>query len=210
MADVGRLQCERALQVVFGHRQGLLRQRVHQVEVEIVEAGVLRQLDRRLRLAAVVDAAEPFQAAVIETLDAEAEAIDAGVAVALEAAVLGGARIGLQGDFAPRGEAQPRTGALQEAVDEFRRHQARGTTAEKHRLHGAAPDQRQVEVEVGQQRIDVGGERQLAAALVRVEIAVRAFAHAPRNVDVQRQRRWGKDHVAIVPPVTAGNFALLL
>ena len=127
-----RLQRERALDVVLGHRQRLLRQRVHQVEVDVVEAGVLRQLHRGLGLAAVVDAAQALQAAVVEALDAEAEAVHAGRAVHLEAAVLGGAGIGFQRDLAARREAQARAGALQEAVDRFGREQARRAAAEEH------------------------------------------------------------------------------
>ena len=73
MRQVRRLQRDRALDVVQRHRQRLPGQRVHQVEVDVVEAGVLRQLHRALGLAAVVDAAEALQAAVVEALHAEAE-----------------------------------------------------------------------------------------------------------------------------------------
>src|SRR5207342_1370993 len=144
------------------------------------------------RLVAVVDAAKALQAAIVEALDAEAQAVDAGSAVELEAAVFGGAGIGLQGDLAAGRETQAAAGALQEALDVFRRKQAGRAAAEEHRLHRATPHQRQVMVEVGQQRIDVGGERQRAPPLVRIEVAVWAFAHAPRQVHVERKRRWMK------------------
>ena len=204
------MQRERARQVALGHRQGLLRQRVHQVEVDVVEAGVLRQFHRCVGLAAVVDAAQALQAAVVETLDTDAQAIHARRAIALEAAVLGGAGVGLQGDLGPGCEAQPRARTLQEAVDAHRREQAGGAATEKYRVHRAAPDQRQIEVEVGQQRVHVSIERQRAAAfsrleLVRVEVAVRAFAHAPRQVDVQRQGRGDESHRLIVSPGTAAS-----
>src|SRR5207342_426212 len=146
------------------------------------------------RLVAVVDAAKALQAAIVEALDAEAQAVDAGSAVELEAAVLGSAGIGLQGDLAAGRETQAAAGALQEALDVFRRKQAGRAATEEHRLHGAAPHKRQVMVEVGQQRIDVGGERQRATSLVRIEVAVRAFAHAPRQVHVERERRWVELH----------------
>src|SRR5690606_17646601 len=74
--DMRRLQRERALQVGAGAGQVLAGQGVHQVEVDVVEAGVLGQLHRRLGLAAVVDAAQSLQAAVVEALDAEAQAVD--------------------------------------------------------------------------------------------------------------------------------------
>ena len=159
VADVRRLQGEGTLQVAFGHGQVLAGQGVHQVQVEVVQAGVLGQLHRRLGLGAVVDPAQPLQAAVVEALDAEADPVHPGGAVAVEAAVLGGAGIGFQGDFGLRCEAQPGTGRLQEAVDGIGREQARGAAAEEHRMHGAAPGQRQVVLQVAHQGIDVGLER---------------------------------------------------
>src|SRR5690606_21932734 len=111
MTDVRRLQRKRTLQVVHRHRQVLAGQGVHQVQVEIVETGLARQGDGRLGLPAVVDAAQALQATVVETLDTEAQPVDARRAVTLESAVLGGAGIGLQRDFAARREPQPRTGA---------------------------------------------------------------------------------------------------
>ena len=128
--DMRRLQRERALQVGAGAGQVLAGQGVHQVEVDVVEAGVLGQLHRRLGLAAVVDAAQSLQAAVVEALDAEAQAVDAGSEVTLEAVVLGGAGVGLERDLAAGREAQPRAGLLQEVVDGIRREQRRRAAAE--------------------------------------------------------------------------------
>ena len=84
---------------MFGHGQVLARQGVHQVQVEIVEAIVLGQLHRAFGVGAVVDTPQAFQAAIVEALYAEADAVHAGLAVVAEAAVLGGARVGFQGDF---------------------------------------------------------------------------------------------------------------
>ena len=41
---------------------------------------------------------------------------------------------------------------------------------------------------VGQQRIDVRLFRQIRPGSVRIEVAIRAFAHAPGNMDIQGQR----------------------
>lgn len=189
MADVGRLQGDGAFDVVQGHVERLLRQRIHQVEVEIVEAGLLRGPHRAFGIAAGMDAAEALQATVVEGLHAEAEPVHPGLAVAGERTMLDRAGIGLQGDFRVRREAQARAGKLQETVDCIRREQRGRAAAEEHGLHGAAPGQRQVEVKVRDQRIDISIELQRAALFMRVEIAVRAFAHAPRQVHVQRKRR---------------------
>ncbi len=61
--------------------------------------------------------------------------------------------------------------------------------ADEHGADLAAPDRRQRGLEIGEQRIDVRVFGNRAARLVRVEVAVRALAHAPRQVHVQRQRR---------------------
>ena len=119
-------------------------------------------------------------------------AVHAGGAIMLEAAMLGGAGIGFQRDLEVRCEAQARAGRLQERIDRFRREQRRRAAAEEHRVHGAAPCQRQVVVEVGDQCIDIGRERQRALRLVRIEIAIRTLAHAPGQVHVERERRSGE------------------
>ena len=189
MADMRGLQCECTLQIVFGHRQGLSGQRVHQIEVDVVETRVLRQLHRGFGLIAVVDAAQPLQTAVVETLDAERQPVHAGPAVILETSVLGRAGIGFQGDLAAGREAQPGAGGLQKTVHRRRRKQTGRTAAEEYRLHGTAPDQRQIVIEIGDQRIDVGVERRCALGLVRIEIAVGTFAYAPRQMHVERKWR---------------------
>src|SRR6185295_11000697 len=104
---------------------------VHQVDVEVVEARVPRELDRRIGLRTVVDAAQSLQAGVVEGLHPEADPVDAGSAVMLEAAVFGGTRIGFEGDLQPGREPEPRTGRLQECVDRFWRKQRRRAAAEE-------------------------------------------------------------------------------
>src|SRR5690606_16685336 len=69
VGDVRRLQGDGAFDVVFGHGQVLAGQGVHQVQVEVVEAGVAGLLHGRFGLGAVVDPAQPLQAAVVEALD---------------------------------------------------------------------------------------------------------------------------------------------
>ncbi len=208
--DVGRLQRERAFQVGLGSGQGLLRQRVHQVDVEVVVARILRHLHRALGLATVVDAAQSFQRGIIKALDAEAEAVHPGRAVTIKATVLGGARVGLQGDLGIRRKAQAGTGLLQEAVDRLGREQAGRAPPEEHAADHPAPDQRQVLVEVAHQRIDVGIEGQLALGLVRVEVAVRALAHTPGQMHVQRQRRWHQTWRVVVAAGFAGQVVAVV
>jgi len=51
--------------------QLLLGQRVHQVEVDIAIARILRRLHRRLGLAGRMNATQSLELGVVETLDAE-------------------------------------------------------------------------------------------------------------------------------------------
>ncbi|KAG0944659.1 hypothetical protein G6F31_014561 [Rhizopus arrhizus] len=187
--DVRRLQCEGAFKIGLGAGQGLFRQRVHQVDVEIVVARVLRHLHRALGLATVVDAAQALEHRVVETLDAEAEAVHAGRAVAVEAAVFGGARVGFQGDLGIGREAQARAGLLQEAVDRFRREQAGRAATDEDGHDLAAPDRRQRLFQVAAQRIQIGAFGDVARRGVGIEVAIRAFAHAPGHVHIDGQRR---------------------
>jgi hypothetical protein len=69
--------------------------------------------------------------------------------------------------------------AFEQAAQRFGAEQARRAATEEDRADFTAVDGVQVLIEVGQQRVDVW----------RVEVAIRAFAHAPRDVDVQRQGR---------------------
>jgi hypothetical protein len=168
--------------------QRLAGQREHQVEVEVVEVGV-RDLDRLLRLVLVVDAAQRLQMPAVEALDADRQAVDAAGAVGLELLGLEGAGIGFHRDLGVDLQRQQRAHVGQQAVQRCRRHQAGRAAADEHRVDLAAPDQRQRLFEVGAQRVQVGLLRHRAVRFVRIEIAVRALAHAPGPVDVQRQRR---------------------
>ena len=194
--DMGGLQRHRAFHVGQRALQGLLRQRVHQVEVDVVVTGILCRFHRRFRLAGRMDAPEAFQFVVIETLHAERDAVDPGGQVAVETAVLDRAGVGFQGDLGAGGQWQALAHAIEQARDQLRRKQAGCAAAEKDTEDGAAFQRRgeirAVGVEIGQQAVDVVGvRRRRAAQAVRVEVAVRALLHAPRHVDVQGQR--GRD-----------------
>ena len=58
MRDVRRIERKRLLDVGDCLIDGLTRQRPHQVEVEVVEAGILDRPDCCTRLIAIMDAAE--------------------------------------------------------------------------------------------------------------------------------------------------------
>jgi hypothetical protein len=136
-----------------------------------------------------VNASERFQFFIVETLDADGEAVDARRAVSLEAFEFNSAGISLEGDLDFLIERQARAYAGQQAVDSLGREQARRATTDKNGVNDPAPHPRQVLLEIAQQCVDVFLFRNLGARLVRIEIAVRALAHAPRDMHVERQRR---------------------
>ena len=196
--QVRRLEGQRLAQVGAQCRQRLARQRVHQVDVVGLES-VGRRLDRASRLVRIVDAPDCRQRIVGETLHADRQPSDARLRVGPKARRLEGAGIGLHRDLGARGQPEPRANHRQQPLDRIGREQARRAAADEHRLHRAAPDQRQRRLEIGLQRAEVAGlgDRlrvaehfvRVAEHFVRIKVAVRALAHAPWQVHVQRQRR---------------------
>jgi hypothetical protein len=169
-------------------RLRLAGQAVHQIQIERLEM-LTGQLGGALRFGGTVDAAERLQMFVIETLDAERQAIDAGIAKAGELGGFDRARVGFQRDFSFRREHGERPEGGDQFVDGRRREQAGRAAAEEDTGHRPAPDQRQGGLQIGDQRRDVLGFRNRAIGFMRVEIAIRALLDAPRDVDVERQRR---------------------
>ncbi|KAG0743938.1 hypothetical protein G6F24_016171 [Rhizopus arrhizus] len=152
-----------------------------------------------------MDAPQLLQLGIVETLDAQREARDATGRVVANAAGLGGAGVRLHGDLGIRPYIQTGAQHGQQFVQPCRRQQAGRAATEEHAVHHPSPDQRQGLVQVAQQRVDVGIERQLALGLVRGAVAGGAFAHAPRQVHVQRQRRRHQARRSVV--VARAGFA---
>src|SRR3546814_13021631 len=77
----------------------------------------------------------------------------------------------------------------------FRSKQAWRTAAEEDRTQAAVPDVLKIRAKIGQQRGDIGVFGQFGSGRVGIEVAVRAFAHAPGYMYVRRQREIGRAHV---------------
>ena len=187
--EMWRLETQRSLDIGHGLGQRLPRQGEHQVEIEGVE---MRggEFGRATCLAVVVNASERPQMTRVEALDAERDARYTRFAETGELGGLHRAGIGLQGDFRTGHQLRQGAHAGEDTVDPLRRKQAGRAAAEEHRVDFSPPDVGQRAFEVEQQRVDVGGFRQ-GLRSVRVEVAIRALLHAPRQVDVERQRRLG-------------------
>ncbi|MNZ83191.1 hypothetical protein D3C78_1019130 [compost metagenome] len=184
-----RAQRDGLAQVAQGVVQRLVGQAVHQVEVEVVEPGIARHVGGANRFVTVVNAPQGLKLGLLEALDADRQAIDAQLPVGLELLLLERPGIGLEGDFDIAGKRDALLHTLQQPAQSAGAEQAGGAAAKEDRADRPAIDSAQFLVEVGQQGIDVRLFRQLRRSRVGVEVAVRAFAHAPGNMDVQRQRR---------------------
>ncbi|MNP28308.1 hypothetical protein D3C76_1212660 [compost metagenome] len=109
--------------------------------------------------------------------------------VGLELVLLERARVGFQRDLDVRRERDALFDTAQQAAQGVGAEQARGTAAEEDRADRTALYGQQFLVKVGQQGIDIGLFRQIRTGGMGIEVAIWAFTHAPRDVDVQRQRR---------------------
>jgi hypothetical protein len=144
-----------------------------------------------------VDAAELLEHSLVEALDADGEAVHAGVTESAKAASLHRARICLQRDFRARLYRDAGANAREQRVDGLRGEQARRPATDENAGEPPAPHRWQQLFQVGEQALDVLVFRQGAGALVRVEVAIRTLAHAPRDMDVKRERRQrGEAHLA--------------
>ncbi|CRM80693.1 hypothetical protein [Pseudomonas sp. 22 E 5] len=187
--QVRGLQRDGLAQVAQGIVQRLIGQAVHQVQVEVIEPGLAGHTSGAHSLIAIMDAAQRLKLLLLEALDANGQAIDPQLAVRHELLLFEGAGVGFQGDFDIACKRNTGLHALEQAAQCGGAEQARRTATEEDRTQFAAVNRVQVLIKVGQQCVHILFFRQHFARGVGVEVAIRAFAYAPRNVDVQRQGR---------------------
>ena len=109
IGNMGGFQCTRGPNILERLLQRLLRQGVHQIEIEIVELRRAQFGHGAVRIVRRVNAAQYFERARRKGLRAQRHSIDAGIPVALRnQAALDRARIGFQqSDFRIIGERNP-------------------------------------------------------------------------------------------------------
>src|SRR4051794_35099828 len=91
------------------------------------------------------------------------------------------------------GSSVRRAHSGKQLVDGLRREEARRATADEHAHEPPSPHRRKQRLEIGDELGHVFTLGQRLGALMRVEVAVRAFAHAPGDVHVQRERRQDRE-----------------
>ena len=166
----------------------LAGQRVHQVEVDVAEYRQ-RRLTCRTRLAVVVHAPECLRNSGSKLCTPNDRRLMPAALKSVNLSCskvpgLASSVISASGDSGTRARTAARMRSMASAENRL------GVPPpKKHRLDAPSPYRRQCELEIGDQSIDVLCLGHVAAALVRVEIAIRTFFHAPRNVHVERERR---------------------
>ena len=96
-----RLKLQRRVKICFQFCKRLPGIGVDQIEAKAVEIGLLHRNERQpLRFVSGVNAAEKLEQPGLKRLHADADAIDAGVAVAEKFLAINGARVRFQSDFA--------------------------------------------------------------------------------------------------------------
>ena len=177
--------------------------------LKFVEPRGAQLLDRGLDLAMSVDAAERREVSVIETLRPQRHAVDPGVAIPGERTVLDRAGVRLQRHLEIGNDRQQLACPLQDRGDRLRGEQARRASAEEYRgdlasvqALGCVPEVVEQRAKVRVARYASGGHR------VRIEVAVRALAHAPGQVHVQGERQAAtRAHGSRTAPPSAATSA---
>jgi len=174
----------------IAHRllETLAGQRVHEVRVHRGKE-FERRGERSPRIVAAVHPPQGRELLIIEALHADRQPVHARVAKAPEALDLERSRVRLHRDLGARVDLQARADRGDEPVDRGGLEEARRSAADENRVERAPPHLGQVRFQVGHEGVDVLRFRHIAACLVRIEIAIRALADAPRDVDVERKRR---------------------
>ena len=161
-------------------------QTVHQVQADIGEALLSRQVNRIFGLLEGVDAAEPFQLIVMRGLHTERQAVDAVLFHHFQHFFVRALRIALDRDLRIVRKREPAAHLLQNAAEVLWSQTGRRAAADVNRVHRVAAAGFAIVADVTQQRGDIAAHQVLIRH--RIEIAVRAFADAERDMEIQAER----------------------
>ncbi len=163
----------------------LSRKGEHEIDIDAPETGGGRVVERGDNILRPVDAAEHHEHPGVETLGTYRYAIYARGAEAREISALEGAGIDLHRYFAVVGKPEFDARGLEDSFDVRRAKEARGAATQVDTLYCAffgAPGFRR---EIGEYCGYVLLERRLVTGSMRVEVAIRALANTPGQVDIQ-------------------------
>ena len=167
-------------------RQSLMRQPIHQIQIDVAEPGIPGGAERIDGLGGAVAAAQQPQQPVVQTLHADAQAVDA---LPQQPAASGGAQVagvGLDGHLGAGVNGESIGRRLKHGGDVALGQVRRGAAAEKHGSRRRPAQHPPPQPQLAGRRLDVVAHLRLDA-LVSVEIAIGAFRLAERRMDVQPQ-----------------------
>ena len=156
---------------------------IDQVERDPWE-GRQREVEGRQGLNDTVLAAEEGEGGRIKSLDAERDAVDAGLAKGPEPGGLDRGRVGLKRDLDRLGRWPVMCGRAEDRGDGLGRHERRGAAAEEDRGERPARGLGRQPLELGEQGAPPAGGVD-AVADMAVEVAIGAFGPAERPVHVE-------------------------
>jgi len=185
--DMPGIQGDGLLEVGNCLRLSLPGQAVHQIQIEIIEAGLSRCFGGVNRFVLAMNPAKRLQMCRIKTLHANRQPIDAGRPISLEPALLQRARIGFQRDLGVRSNVYSLADLAEQFLIKIPGHQARRAATDKHGFDTPPGHLMQIGADILNQGRQIGLLRNVAT-LMGIEIAVRALAHAPGHMNVERQR----------------------
>ena len=119
------------LQVVHGVCQGLVRQAVHQVQIDVLKSGLPGYLYCTQGLVTDMLSAQQLQVIIVKTLHTDRLPVATQCAIGGNLGLLEGAGVGVQGDFDASLPVRARLNALQQALEGFGREQAGSATADE-------------------------------------------------------------------------------
>ena len=151
-----------------------------------MEADSGDQIQGMTRLVTRVNPSQGLQRLIIEALNADAEPIDPRQSIVFEARALGTPRITLQGDLDIVWQEYSLSDPLEQFCYPPAFEQAWRAAPNENGVNCSASQPVPLAVEIAQQCLDIGLLQGRREAFMAIEVAVGAFASAPRQVNVKR------------------------
>ena len=165
---------------------GLAGQTVHQIQADVVKAGVSGILKCLLGLLEIVPAADQLQQAVVRGLHADGQAVDPLLPQQLQGGGADAVRVALHCDLRIQPHIAVELQLVQNIGDPVRPVEAGGAAAEVDAVHLVVSDGVGGLLDVLQQRLLIL-RHQVVAVLQRVKVAVAALTGAEGDMDVDSQ-----------------------
>ncbi|CDN46190.1 hypothetical protein BN871_LI_00040 [Paenibacillus sp. P22] len=183
-----QIELQSLVDAVGQHRDRLLRQAEHQVDGQVAEARRPRIVQAAVDVVHVVDAADPLQKSVVERLDTKAQPIDPAREHDRKLVRIGRAGIGLHREFRSLVQREMLPYGGKESLHLRRSQHRRSASSHEYRIDALGRNRGQSELHLLFQRGQIAVDR-LTLQHIGVEVAVKAFVRAKRDMNVKRLGR---------------------